>query len=123
MKETVMHRFGNTKDIDYDGIRRDIERLEKLVADLWVIASPFDYRRLYNERTLSDAPLLEDWRQAVRPVPCLVGLATGHPLLPGCGRPIMTSDIWLFSEELRLARSVSRWYRLGKPFRDMTKDN
>lgn len=119
-----MYYFGNENgDVDHDGITRDIERLEKLVADLWVVNSPFDCRRLYNERTLSDAPTLDNWRQAVRPVPCLVGLASGHPLLPGGGRSIMTSDIWLFSEELRLARSMSRWYRLGNPFRGMSKDN
>ncbi|TPL00720.1 hypothetical protein FJ938_22300 [Mesorhizobium sp. B2-4-14] len=119
-----MYHFGNANgDLDHDGISLDIERLEGLVADLMAVKFPFDCRRLYNERTLSDAPLLEDWRQAVRPVPRLVGFSTGHPLLPGCERPIVTSDIWLFSEELRLARSMSRWYRLGNPFRDMSKDN
>jgi hypothetical protein len=124
MGEPTVYYFGNKNgDVDYDGIRREIERLEKLVVDLWLVASPFDCRRLYSEKTLSDAPLLEDWRQAVRPVPCLVGFSTGHPLLPGCERPIMTSDIWLFSEELRLARSMSRWYRLGNPSRDVSKDN
>lgn len=116
-KETVMHRFGSTKgDIDHDAITRDIDRLEALVADLWVVSSPFDCRRLFNERTLASAPLLEDWRLTVRPVPCLEGLSTGHPLLPGRRRAVVTSDVWLFSEELRLARSLNRWFHLGEPY-------
>src|SRR5262245_12234727 len=30
-----------------------------------------------------DAPVLEQWRLGIRPVRCLVGLATGHPVLRG----------------------------------------
>ncbi len=110
-----MHRFGSTKDdIDYNALSRDIERLEALAADFWALASPLDRRQLYNSRTMASAPLLEEWRLAVRPMPCLEGLATGHPLLPGNKRLIVTSDLWLFSPELGLARTFSRWYRLGE---------
>lgn len=119
-----MHCFGSKNaDIDRDAIARDIDRLEALVADLWVVSSPFDCRRLYNDRTLASAPLLENWRRVVRPMPCLEGLVTGHPSLPGRRRAIVTSDLWLFSEELGLARSLSRWFRLGEPFCDTSKDS
>lgn len=119
-----MYHFGSKNgEVDHDGIGRDIERLERLVADLLVVRSPLDCSRLYNELTLCSAPVLDDWRLAVRPVPCLMGFATGHPLLSGYRRSIVTSDIWLFSEELGLARTMSGWYRLGNPSRDMSKDN
>lgn len=120
-----MHCFGNANDdINRDAIIRDIERLEALVADLWVLGvSPFDCRRLYNDVTLADAPLLENWRLSVRPVPCLEGLSTGHPLLPGFRRLIVTSEISVFSPELGLARSLSRWFRLGEPRRYALKDS
>jgi hypothetical protein len=110
-----MHRFGSVRgDIDHQAIVRDIDKLEALVADLWAISSPFDHRQLYNSRTMGSAPLLEDWRLAVRPMLCLEGLATGHPLLPGSKRSIVTSHLWLLSPELGLARTFSRWYRLGE---------
>jgi hypothetical protein len=120
-----VYYFGSKNvDVDHDGIRRDIDRLEKLVADLWVVGvSPFDPSRLYNDRTLRRAPLLENWRLSARPVPCLEGLSMGDPLLPGCRRPIVISDVWLFSEELRLARSLSQWFRLGEPFCQASKDS
>ncbi|WP_434725719.1 DUF6634 family protein [Mesorhizobium sp. RIZ17] len=113
-----MHLFGKAKgEIDRDAIIRDINKLEALVADLWVLGvSPFDCDRLFNEATLSDAPILENWRLGVRPAFCLEGLSTGHPLLPGCRRPIATSNIWAFSPQLGLARSLSRWFRLGEPY-------
>jgi hypothetical protein len=37
------------------------------------------------------------------------------PRLPGENRPIGTSDLWLMSEDRSWARTLSRWYRLGRP--------
>ncbi|WP_425299311.1 DUF6634 family protein [Pseudaminobacter soli (ex Zhang et al. 2022)] len=62
-----------------------------------------------------EAPILGRWRLAHRLVPCLSGVSTGHPKLPGENRPIGTSDVWLMSEERCWARTLSRWYRLGRP--------
>jgi hypothetical protein len=120
-----MYRFGSdNRDVDREGIIRDIERLEKLLADLWVVGrSPFPFGRVYNDKTLRNAPLLEDWRPAIRATPCLVGLVTGHPTLSGSRRRIVTSDLWLISEELGFARSLSRWYRLGTPACEFRKDS
>ncbi|WP_378951240.1 DUF6634 family protein [Mesorhizobium sp. ANAO-SY3R2] len=47
--------------------------------------------------------------------PCLAGLSSGHPKLPGTQRPIRTSDVWLVSQDWGWARTLSRWYRLGRP--------
>jgi len=62
-----------------------------------------------------EAPILDRWILAQRGVPCLAGLSTGHPLLVGEGRLIGTSDLWLLSEDRAWARTLSRWYRLGRP--------
>ncbi len=85
-------------------------RLKALVADMDKIgagASPEDL--------VGDVPLLDHWLVDQRPIPCLTGMATGHPRLVGQGRPIITSDLWLISEDRRWARTLSRWYRLGRP--------
>lgn len=119
-----MHRFGSGKDsVDHDSVARGIERLEGLLADLRILGKgSYDWHRIYNDRE-RDAPILENWALAARPVPCLVGLSTGHPLLPGHGRPIVTSEVWLISEELDLARTLSRWYRLGTPSGQVSKES
>jgi hypothetical protein len=115
-----MHRFGNRNvGIVCTAIRAEIDRLETLAADLEIVSGtlpfPLDYMLA---KAYPNAPTLDDWRFAVRPVTCLVGLSTGHPRLPGEGRPIVTSEIFLISEELGWARSFSRWYRLGRRFDD-----
>jgi hypothetical protein len=90
----------------------DIEqaRLAALLSDmgrLRVGVSP--------EHLAEDAPFLDRWTIGYRPVACLVGLSTGHPLLPGDGRQIATSDLILMSQDRSWARTLSRWYRLGRP--------
>lgn len=62
-----------------------------------------------------EAPILDRWILASTMVPCLAGLSTGHPLLVGENRLICTSDLWLLSQDRTWARTLSRWYRLGRP--------
>lgn len=62
-----------------------------------------------------DPPILERWVLASRPVPCLAGLSFGHPVLQGEARPIFTSDLCLIADDHSWARTLSRWYRLGRP--------
>lgn len=86
---------------------RHLDHLSHLVADMRSL------RDGVAAGELAEAPpLLEQWAVAVRPSPCLVGLSTGHPELPGADRPIHTSDLWLLSTDGAWARTLSRWYRL-----------
>lgn len=113
-----MYCFGKGRaETDYCAIRAEIERLEELTAALEVTCMPFPMDQLL-ARSQADAPILDQWRFAFRPAPCLVGLSTGHPRLPGDGRSIVTSEIFLISTELGWARSLSRWYRLGRRLDD-----
>ncbi|RWM39942.1 DUF6634 family protein [Mesorhizobium sp.] len=89
----------------------EFARLSALVADMEAIG-----RGLAPEDLVEgEAPLLDRWILGHRPIPCLVGLSTGHPRLPGENRPIATSDVWLMSEDRSWARTLSRWYKLGRP--------
>jgi hypothetical protein len=111
-----MHAFGPRSDgTNFGPIRAEITRLEELAADLEIVSSPlpFPLDKML-AKACPTAPILDEWRFAVRPVTCLVGLSTGHPRLPGDRRSIVTSEIFLTSEELGWARSFSRWYRLGR---------
>ncbi|WP_420846296.1 DUF6634 family protein [Microvirga brassicacearum] len=64
---------------------------------------------------LSSTPILDNWAPMIRPSLCLVGDVTGHPVLPGSGGNIVSSDLWVLAEQQGRARTLSRWYRLARP--------
>lgn len=87
-------------------------RLRALAIDIERILQGVEPQAMAGE---GPAPILDRWFLANRAVPCLIGLSTGHPTLVGANRSIATSDVWLMSEEKTWARTLSRWYRLGRP--------
>jgi hypothetical protein len=88
-----------------------IERAQSLLADL----RRFAIGHLPTARELADAPTLDGWATALRPVPCLVGLCTNHPDPLVRGPVIRTSPLWALAPELGWARTEARVYRLGEP--------
>ena len=103
-----MHRFANGRPVNPELLAADILRLQQLIADLLLI--------LDGEINLADdAPILDNWVIASRPSSCLAGEVSGHPLLPGIGRRIFTSELWASVDDLNCVRTFSRWYRLGRP--------
>jgi len=89
---------------------RVLERLKTLVTDMEAIRDGCAPAKLAGE-----PPLLERWAVAQHPATCLTGHSTGHPLLPGVEREILTSDLHLLSSDRQWAPTASRWYRLGEP--------
>jgi hypothetical protein len=61
---------------------------------------------------LNRAPILSDWRPAVRVSPALAGSVSGHPLV--AAGPAVTSQLFVLDEELGYVRTLNRWYRLGE---------
>lgn len=94
-----------------DLLGMETERVRSLLTDMERILDGHRPEVIAND----DAPILDQWNLINRPTPCLVGLSTGHPNLPGTNREIVTSDVWLMSDDLTWARTLSRWYRLGRP--------
>lgn len=84
--------------------------LRRLTHDLELIRAQGypDARHLY------EAPILNQWSPETRPVVCLTGLSSGHPLLPGSARPIVTSEAWVIAPQDGWVRTLSRFYRLEK---------
>lgn len=87
----------------------EIARLESLCADLRRIADGLGP----TAADLASAPWLDEYVQVVRGVPCLVGKQTGHPICKG--EHIVTSEVWAIAPALGWARTLSRFYRLGRP--------
>lgn len=105
-----MLMFERGRAMDEPDFERALGGLKALVADMEAV------RFGRTETVLPEAaPHLEQWHVAQRAAVCLVGSSSGHPLLPGVGRQIATSDLWLLSSDRRWARTLSRWYRLGEP--------
>lgn len=91
------------------GLELEIERLTRLVADLRMFCAT----KAPDSSGLATAPMLDRWLVTSRPAYCLVGEVSGHPLLAGSGRGVVTSDLALIDGERGWARTRSRWYRLG----------
>lgn len=103
----------NQHDLPSDELAAEIVRLRALIADLQQLQRGVGADKLAGH----DAPILDRWALSERTLPCLIGLSTGHPKLPGT-RLVRTSDLWLLAENGSCARTLSRWYRLGRPFQN-----
>ncbi len=89
----------------------EIARLESLLVDLERIGSG----KLPTQEELAGAPLLDPFGFGTRELPCLIGGNHGHPLLRG--PVIKTTEVWVFAPNLGWARTLSRFYRLGRAAR------
>ena len=83
------------------------ERLERAIEDV---------RRLQRDgqpskSDLTDAPTLDEWFLMW---PALAGFVTGHPMIAD-GDFCITSPVLILDRTERWARTVSRFYILGKP--------
>lgn len=89
----------------------DIARLRKLCADLEAIIGGWRP----SAADLNDAPLITTWRHAVvlSPDPVLTGTVTRHPRIAE-GRPTLTSPLYAIDAQAGWARTLSRFYRLGR---------
>ncbi|MFN7090865.1 MAG: DUF6634 family protein [Allorhizobium sp.] len=70
--------------------------------------------KLDTAKILTMAPLLEDHRLVLGWCHAMKGIVTGHPLLPD-GDEVVTSQLIYMNPDIGLARTLSRWYRLGTP--------
>jgi hypothetical protein len=92
-------------------IEAEMTRIKLLAADMERILEGAAPETIVTH----DPPLLDRWILGSALTPSLVGLSTGHPALPGTNRPIATSQVLLMSADMSWARTLSRWYRLGRP--------
>jgi hypothetical protein len=94
-----------------DAITPDLTaRLRALADDLDRIAAG----EAPTAADLAPAPLLVDWRFMLTWAGVsLAGFVAGHPLRGS--RHIATSPLWVLDPDLRWARTLSRFYKLGLP--------
>lgn len=93
-----------------------------------IVAAAADLERLQagwypSQEDLADAVGLEDWSILGDPGSrgqILCGTSINHPALGS--RPITTSNLLWISDDQRIARTLSRWYRLGRRFAPSTME-
>jgi len=101
----------NPRDVPSAELEAEILRLCALITDLQMLQLGLGAGELASR----DVPILDRWALFERAAPCLIGLSTGHPKLHGKDRLMSTSDLRLLAEDGSYARTLSRWYRLGRP--------
>ncbi|MBY5545974.1 hypothetical protein HFO61_03805 [Rhizobium leguminosarum] len=80
-----------------------IPRLQSLLGDLQILASPNGYDGPADAVVIRNAMLVQ------RSVPCLIGEMSGHPHIKD--GPGLTSELFYLDEKRKIARTLSRWYR------------
>jgi hypothetical protein len=103
----VRLKRGEAQSPDFD---RFLQKLDSLVTDMEALRDGSRPEELAGV----DRPILDRWAPALGHKLYLVGLSTGHPKLVGQNRLISTSELMLVSEDQTYARTLSRWYRLGR---------
>ena len=63
---------------------------------------------------LAAAPILDEYAYVPQSSLALTGIVTGHPRILN-GDRCMTTQVFYLDVELGIARTVNRWYRLGRP--------
>ena len=91
---------------DENGIRTTARNLQKLADDLLSTLSSGFPNNLNPEVTL------HNWSLGNRACDCLKGLVENHPILDD--GLIQTSQVFFIDPSSGLARTYSRWYRLGR---------
>ncbi|NKM62057.1 hypothetical protein GFL58_13705 [Rhizobium leguminosarum bv. viciae] len=81
-----------------------VEKLRRLAGDLDNIDRRVD--------TIAPKAAMNSWALAMRSVPCLIGRPLAHPNISD-GRPAYSSELFYLDPERGIARTMSRWYRLG----------
>jgi hypothetical protein len=92
-------------------LEAETARLTRLATDMERVLEGILPQAIVTE----EPPLFDRWILGNTLASCLVGFSTGHPTLVGVNRAIATSNVWLMSDDMTWARTLSRWYRLGRP--------
>ncbi|MCV9960341.1 hypothetical protein OIU34_00375 [Pararhizobium sp. BT-229] len=82
-----------------------------LCLQLRRLADDLDHVEQLGEELRQDVAI-NTWSLAKRAVPCLIGRPIGHPSVAD-GKPLFSSELFYIDPELGIARTMSRWYRLG----------
>ena len=87
----------------------EADRLQVLVDDLRRIATGASP----TADVLDDAPVTDGWSFGRRAAPVITGHTVGHPRLPD--GPVVTSEVIALDLDAGWARTLSRFYVLGRP--------
>lgn len=68
----------------------------------------------FDPRMLAGAPFLDEYALIPQPAAGLTGIVTGHPRIAD-GHRCISTQVFHIDTERGVARTLNRWYRLGRP--------
>lgn len=89
------------------------ERLEAAQAALEAIKSGVEP----TPEQLAEAPILDAWAESEMGGNRICGFVEGHPSI--ADGPATTSAVIHFAEDMAWCRTISRYYRLGRPLAEL----
>lgn len=98
-----------TNDGPAPELESEIVRLRGLVQDLDDIRRG----RHPDKARLASCPTIHEWQGITRPDPCLTGIMFNHPTIAD-GRQGVTTGLWVLAPTLGYARTITRFYALGR---------
>jgi hypothetical protein len=105
--------LGGPGGFDLELLRRDRRPMSVRAIEAAEDVSWIECGNRPTAQDLADAPVLHDWRfHSIRSA-VLEGVVVGHPSLRD--GPVRTSMLFYYDKELSFARTLSRYYRLGRP--------
>lgn len=87
----------------------DAATLARLADDIGKVGS-----ERFDPSMLDHAPFLDEYALIRQPALSLTGIVSGHPRISDWHRCLST-QIFYLDIERGVARTVNRWYRLGRP--------
>lgn len=87
----------------------DADTLARLTDDIRTAGS-----KRFDPSVLDHAPFLDEYALIRQPALSLTGIVTGHPRISD-GHRCLSTQIFYLDLEQGVARTVNRWYRLGRP--------
>jgi hypothetical protein len=87
----------------------DADTLARLTSDIRKAGSDH-----FDPSMLANAPFLDEYALVRQPALSLTGIVTGHPRIPD-GHRCLSTQIFYLDIERGVARTINRWYRLGRP--------
>ncbi len=87
----------------------DADTLARLTRDIRKTGSD-----RFDPSMLANPPFLDEYGLVRQPALSLTGIVTGHPRISD-GHRCLSSQVFYLDIEHGVARTINRWYRLGRP--------
>lgn len=95
-------------------IEIEVSSPDELIATYRRLADDLERFAVLGPGSVQSETSISAWVLAKRTVPVLMGTMAGHPTIK-TGNVGFTTEVVYLDQSNHLARTINRWYRLGRP--------